>query len=89
MNNTLAAGLQGVHNGMSGMQDAAGRIARAGTTETASQNGVDQPLRMENDNAGLAESIVDLRINQRGVEASTAVVRTADEMLGTLLDEKA
>lgn len=84
VNNTLAAGLQGVQQGISGMQDAAGRIARAGTA-TAQPGEASQA----SDNGSLAESIIDLRINQRGVEASTAVVRTADEMLGTLLDEKA
>ena len=89
INNTLSAGIQGVNNGISGMQDAASRIARAGTTAGEPHEAQQASLQDAGESGGLAEPIVDLRINQRGVEASTAVVRTADEMLGTLLDEKA
>lgn len=90
--NTLSAGLEGVRNGTNGMQDAASRIARAGT-------GLDQPTGQvprgtespatQGGFGGLLEPIVDLTVSQRLTEASLVVVSTADEMLGTLIDEKA
>ena len=38
---------------------------------------------------GMTESIVDLKLYERSVEASAQVVKTADETLGTLLDIRA
>jgi flagellar hook protein FlgE len=37
----------------------------------------------------MTESIVDLKLYERSVEASAQVVKTADETLGTLLDLRA
>ena len=94
VNNTLGSGLEGIRNGTLGMQDAANRIARAGTVEQQPGNAEAQPggdagQRTPEAGGGLAEPIIDLRLNQRGVEASVEVVRAADEMVGTLLDEQA
>lgn len=87
ISNTMSIGVNGVQDAQRGMQDAAGRIARAGTTETVREGAVaESPPASE---AGLAGSLVDLSINQRNAEASLEVVRTADEMVGTLLDERA
>lgn len=66
----LSTGLQGLQAGIGRTNQAAGEIARAGTTG-------------EGD---LATSIVDLKIGEQQVKASAAVLRTADEMLGTLID---
>lgn len=84
ISNTLATGVQGILDGKMGMQDAASRIARTGTEAPAADTGA-QP----ESTASLAENMVDLRVNQRSAEASVAVVRTADEMLGSLIDERA
>lgn len=96
INNALTAGLQGVSNGTMGLQDAANRIAQNGTTQArpsedgAVTNGGGATERpSEGETGGLAEPIVDLKRNQRGVEASIEVVKAADETLGTLLDEEA
>lgn len=70
----LATGVQGVQTGFAQANDAAGRIARFGTTE---QNG------------DLATPIVDLKRSELQVKASAAVIKTADEMMGTLIDIKA
>lgn len=43
---------------------------------------------VERSNVNLAEEMTDMRIAQRGVEANVVALRTADEMLGTLLDIK-
>lgn len=91
ISNTLSSGLEGVRNGTLGMQDAANRIARNGTTEgqrPADGDGSGQQQPSANA-GGLAEPIVDLKLSQRNVEASVEVVKAADEMVGTLLDERA
>ena len=96
INNAVASGLQGVRNGTLGMQDAANRIAQNGVAQA--QPGNDAGARNGAEGAGqqgvaetggLAEPIVDLKLNQRGVEASIEVVKAADETVGTLLDEQA
>ena len=93
INSALASGLQGVRNGTLGMQDAANRIAQNGAAqsqqlgEAGATDGKGRQAVAET--GGLAEPIVDLKLNQRGVEASIEVVKAADETLGTLLDEQA
>lgn len=88
MSNTMSIGVNGVQDAQLGMQDAASRIARNGTTERAQQSGGEQ-ASARGGGESLAEPIVDLQMNQRNAEASVEVVRTADEMVGTLLDERA
>ena len=70
----LATGVQGVQTGMASANEAAGKIARFGTTE---QDG------------DLATPLVDLKRSELQVKASAAVIKTADEMVGTLIDIKA
>lgn len=77
INNTLGIGIQGVQNGMQGMESAARRIARGGE---------DGPQGSAEGAGSLAEPIVDLKLYERSVEASAQVVKTADETLGSLLD---
>lgn len=77
INNTLAIGIQGVQDGMYGMENAARKIARAG---------VDGPQGSAQTGNSLIEPMIDLKLYQRSVEASAQVVKAADETLGTLLD---
>ena len=77
INNTLAIGIQGIQDGMYGMENAARRIARAG---------VEGPQGSAESGSSLIETIVDLKLYERSVEASAQVVKAADETLGTLLD---
>ena len=70
----LSTGVQGVQAGMNRANQAAGDIARFGTTE---QNG------------DLATSLVDLKVSEQQVKASAAVIKSADEMMGTLIDIRA
>lgn len=77
INNTLALGVQGIQDGMYGMESAARKIARAG---------IDGPQGSAETGSSLIEPIVDLKLYERSVEASAQVVKTADETLGTLLD---
>ncbi len=70
---TLQTGIAGINNGLDGMRRNATEIARATTG-----NGADIP-----------HALVDLRTNQHQVEASVKVIKSADEMLGSLLDVRA
>ncbi|MEE3170527.1 MAG: flagellar basal body rod C-terminal domain-containing protein [Pseudomonadota bacterium] len=75
--NTLSIGIQGIQDGMVGMENAARKIARGG---------IDGPQGTAEGAGNLIEPIVDLTLYERSVEASAQVVKTADETLGTLLD---
>lgn len=77
INNTLSVGIQGIQDGLSGMDNAARKIARGG---------VDGPQGTAASGHSLAEPIMELNVYERSVEASAQVVKTADETLGTLLD---
>lgn len=70
----LSTGVQGVQAGMNRANQAAGDIARFGTTE---QNG------------DLATPLVELKVSEQQVKASAAVIKSADEMMGTLIDIRA
>ncbi|HLT14653.1 MAG TPA: flagellar basal body rod C-terminal domain-containing protein [Marinobacter sp.] len=78
--NTLGIGIQGIQDGMAGMENAARKIARAGT---------DGPQGTAEGAGNLVEPMIELNLYERSVEASAQVVKTADETLGTLLDIKA
>lgn len=74
VNSVLSTGVQGVQAGLQRASRAAGDIARFGTTE---QDG------------DLATPIVDLKLSELQVKASAAVIKTADEVVGTLIDIRA
>ena len=70
VNSVMSTGIQGLQAGMGRANQAAGEIARAGATGAGD----------------LATSIVDLKVSEQQVKASAAVIKTADDMLGTLID---
>ncbi|WP_339801011.1 flagellar biosynthesis protein FlgE [uncultured Marinobacter sp.] len=80
INNSFSIGMQGIQDGMQGMDNAARKIARGGT---------DGPRGSAESGSSLAEPIIDLKLYERSVEASAQVVKTADETVGTLLDIRA
>lgn len=80
ISNTLGIGIQGIQDGLQGMDNAARKIARGG---------VDGPQGSATGAVDLIEPIIDLKLYQRSVEASAQIVKTADETLGTLLDIRA
>jgi len=77
INSVVDTGLNGIRQGVEGVEKSAADIVRAGTVDGA--DGANDVL----------EPIIELRLYQRSVEASSQVVRTADEVLGTLLDTMA
>ncbi|KZY38144.1 MULTISPECIES: flagellar basal body rod C-terminal domain-containing protein [unclassified Oleiphilus] len=75
VNTVLQTGIQGLQQGQEGMQKAATEIVNASTVSNS-----------EGSSSSVIEPIVDLKLYERSVEASAQVVKTADEVLGTLLD---
>ena len=71
----LNTGIQGVQAGVRGMEQSAQEIVKAGSGESATGDFI--------------EPIIDLKLYEHSVEASTKVIKTADEMIGTLLDTMA
>lgn len=78
--NTLGIGIQGIQDGMAGMENSARKIACGGA---------DGPQGTADGAGNLAEPMIEMNLYERSVEASAQVVKTADETLGTLLDLKA
>lgn len=70
-------------NANAGTQNTGG--ANTGTQNTGSTNVSANGSDLTGD---LATSIVDLKIGENQVKASAAVIRTADEVMGTLIDIK-
>jgi len=71
----LQTGLQGVQKGIDGAEKAALSIVKSGSDGST-----------ESDSNSVTESIVDLQLYERSIEASAKVVKTADDVLGSLLD---
>lgn len=76
MQSVLNAGLQSLQGGQERIERAAGGIARA---TTAAEDGTTE----------LTQALVELRVAEAQAEAGVAVLRTADEVLGTLIDTRA
>lgn len=74
ISSVLSTGVQGLQSGLNRANQAAGQIARSGTTT---------------ENGDLATPIVELKNSELQAKASAAVIKTADELLGTLIDTKA
>ena len=70
----LQAGLQGVRSGIDQFGRAAGQVAAAQVAESSS-NSVD--------------GLIEVKQAQQTIQASAAVIKVADETLGSLLDETA
>ena len=72
----LQAGLQGVRSGIDQFGRASGQIATASNSPSTTNNLI-------------AHSLVEVKQAQRTIEASAAVIKVADETLGSLLNELA
>ncbi len=70
----LQAGLQGVQGGLDQFGRAAGQIASASNASSSSNSN------------NVVDSLVEVKQAQRTVQASAAVIKVADETLGSLLD---
>lgn len=77
INSVLQSGVQGVQKGIQGMEQSAKEVVAAGSVDSAAGT------------SDIVEPIIELKLYERSVEASAKVVKTADELLGKLLDTMA
>ena len=94
--NAFSSGISTIQSGQRRVDQAAAEIAGnavAGPqqpTQTPALNQVNPaPAALGQSSADLTESLVALRVGQNEAQAGARVVRTADEVLGTLIDTKA
>jgi hypothetical protein len=73
VDNAMNTAVNGIKRGLDGLERNADEVARAS----------------KGDGSDMVTPLVESKINQRQVEANVAMVKTMDEVLGTLLDEKA
>jgi len=69
-------GMLGIRRGLEGLRNTADDIASAGQMDAQNP-------------AGTARSLVDLIGHRTQVQASAEVIKTANDLLGTLFDDKA
>ncbi len=80
------SGVQGVQRATQAADEAAADIV-AETTAAQEADAVSQePVRNEQKIPDLNQSLVDLKVAEHQAKASTEVIKTADDSLGTLLD---
>ncbi|WP_271273396.1 hypothetical protein [Aliamphritea hakodatensis] len=72
----LQTGVLGINRGLDGVQKAASDIAGAGKPQAPE----------EATGRDVNEALVDLTVEKNATAASTKVVQSADEVLGTLID---
>ncbi len=70
---TMSTSINGIKRGLDDLERNANEVARASG----------------GDGSDMVTPLVESKMNQRQVEANVAMVKTMDEVLGTLLDEKA
>ena len=78
ISSVINTGLQGLQSSSREIVKSAEEIVKAGTTERDTSNITD-----------FAEPIVNMKIQQQVFDASAKIIKTGDEMLGTLMDIKA
>ncbi|MEJ2464415.1 MAG: hydrolase [Candidatus Thiodiazotropha sp.] len=75
INSITAPALQGIHKGFQGMRRVASEIAS--TQQTTQSKPTD-----------LSRAMVEMKVHANQTKASVKVLKAADEMLGTLVDER-
>ena len=74
---------------MKGLESVAQEIAELNVKSSPSENAGDGETHPGFALDEMSSAIVDLKLYQRQVEAATQVVKTADEVIGFLLDVRA
>ena len=94
--NAFNSGVSAIQAGQRRVDQAAAEIASNAVTPTPQPTSAPPPNQVnpapssaEQSSPDLAESLVALRQGQNEVEAGAKVVKTADEVLGTLIDTSA
>lgn len=83
------AGVQGLQRASEEANEAATNIARQSTVDASAEESATTAQTQSVNSAAptnLTESVVDLKVAEYQAKASTEVIQSADESLGTLLD---
>jgi hypothetical protein len=84
VNPVLSTGIAGIQYGLRGMDQAAHEVARM-SQQNRWETGDDRQASPE-DVGDCAEAVVSMQTYKRQVEASAKVIKTADTVIGMLLD---
>lgn len=84
----LSLGTQGVNNGLTIARNAAADIASVATSSPGTPVGAEPPTSPEAPESlsDLTSAAVELKVGELQVKASAAVIKTADEVLGTIIN---
>ena len=88
INGAMSAGFQGLQSSMQGVQASAVRLTQA-TTGGSEAQALPQGGGQTGGLDDITSAVVDLKLYEVQAAASTKVIKTADEVLGTLLDTMA
>ncbi|MEI6896530.1 MAG: hypothetical protein V5786_03390 [Psychromonas sp.] len=85
------SGLTGFQDASAQLSNASSRIAQAGIAEKSMANAQSQPSEMispsaERTSISLTTELINLKIAELDAKSAVNVIKTADEMLGTLID---
>lgn len=83
INGVFASGVQGLNTAVRGTAEAAADIASLSVPRSERGEDVKRVRGVED----LATAVVDLKTYEHQARGSVEVIKTADEMLGTLIDE--
>ncbi len=86
VNPMLSAGANAISNGVRSMDSVAQEIAQQRLGEQPSESAGDGEPRSGTAIDEISAAVVDLKLYERQVQAATQVVKTADEVLGFLID---
>ncbi len=81
--NPMLTGVNGIQSALKGMNHAAQEIAELNVDSDDGADAAPRPTSLDE----MSDSLISLKIYSRQVQANAEVVKTADEMLGFLLDE--
>jgi flagellar hook protein FlgE len=84
-----SSGLSSVQSGQQRVNQAASDIASINVAKPVAQAPVANPGNKQAQPVDLATSLVDLQVGKEQVQAGAKVLKTADDVLGTLLDIRA
>jgi flagellar hook-associated protein FlgK len=83
----LYSGVQGLQKAQQGTAEAAQQISRL-NSEQDRVNRTDEQQELQAPAPSLTEEAVNLVVNEHLAKASTKVITTADDVMGTLIDTK-
>ena len=91
----FASGVQGLQRSEQALNEASAAIARQPVEQQQQQRNVESPQPQQTTASSTAESrpvtdeLVKLRLAERDAQASSKVIQTADQAVGSLIDTRA